>query len=329
MKNDTRDPDGLVEGWIKEGQNEPRKIHVATDHPGVPYDALTSQTAERLLKQKLKPVDAVPTFLRAWSKACRDEGGGVGVARGWMDTMAAPSGKGKSIFGGNQAVRAVEGGVSTAIHSAEMSQGQNFTRLMAMASRRPVHPLEQGRYLDAEAHRQAARIFDQLAERTGGRLLTNRKQLHNLGQLVDAVTRTTEVEGCTFHVVDYFQLYAVDPNDPAAITQVAHRIRQLAQDLNVAILALSQFNRSTSASPDRPTIHGLMGSSAIENDSDQVLLIDHSRMERAPAPEQGWFGFVLLDKNRHGPLVEIPIHFDTTTLRIRQRGLDEEPAMAA
>ncbi|HEY9227406.1 MAG TPA: DnaB-like helicase C-terminal domain-containing protein, partial [Gemmatimonadaceae bacterium] len=81
-----------------------------------------------------------------------------------------------------------------------------------------------------------------------------------------------------------------------------------------------QFNRATSANNEHPpTPEGLMGGSPIENDSDQVILLDHSQYERindhgnvyALAP-------LILAKNRHGSMTEIPIKMDFRCLRITE-----------
>ena len=69
-----------------------------------------------------------------------------------------------------------------------------------------------------------------------------------------------------------------------------------------------------------------MGGSPLENDSDQTLLLDHSRKEPVFNREgraRGWIGWAILDKNRHGPELDIPLRFDGDNLRIRQR-LDDE-----
>ena len=100
------------------------------------------------------------------------------------------------------------------------------------------------------------------------------------------------------------------------------------RDLNVITICLSQFNRETHRRRGRPTIHDLMGGSAIENDSDQVLLLDHTSIQRTPAPLDGWDADLLLAKNRHGPSVSVPIRFDTRTLRFRELMPDELPARA-
>jgi hypothetical protein len=59
----------------------------------------------------------------------------------------------------------------------------------------------------------------------------------------------------------------------------------------------------------------LAGSSAIENDADQVALIDHTT--RATVHDGKTFGF-LLDKNRHGPQAPMTLHMNTSTLRVTE-----------
>jgi replicative DNA helicase len=89
------------------------------------------------------------------------------------------------------------------------------------------------------------------------------------------------------------------------------------QSLNVTLVALSQFNRQTSAARgERPVAQGLMGGSAIENDSHQVLLFDHSRFERRDRLANTW---LLCEKNRHGAVGDMPVQWDYTSLRLQAR----------
>ena len=46
----------------------------------------------RHFAEQAKPVDAVPTPLPTWNMHCRDDGGGVGLARGWHVTIGAATG---------------------------------------------------------------------------------------------------------------------------------------------------------------------------------------------------------------------------------------------
>jgi KaiC/GvpD/RAD55 family RecA-like ATPase len=296
------------------------------EHDDDGLDLLDELHANELLQRKLAPIDAVCTPFVSWSSVCRDEGGGEGWARGWHLTAAARTGVGKSVFALNAAWAAMRQGHRVLFVSLEMSQPQLETRMLAIASGLDVRSLEQGPHLDPQAHQKAAEALTTAYDQAGGQFISNRRQLHSLKHVERTIRRAAEYDGARLVIVDYLQLAAADPNDPREVTIASHAVRRLAQDLNITTLALSQFNRETSKDTGRPTVHGLMGGSAIENDSDQVLLLDHSRMTRVPAPGEGWQAYALLAKNRHGPTVEIPIEFSSRTLRMRERQPDEMPA---
>ncbi len=89
-------------------------------------------------------------------------------------------------------------------------------------------------------------------------------------------------------------------------------------------VGLSQLNRETSANwHESPTIFGLFGDSPVENDSDMVLLLDHSRYER-DAVTRSAKTWLLLQKNRHGAQLEVSVQWDYRTLRLREVLPDEE-----
>ena len=60
-------------------------------------DLLTPERTREHFDLQRKPIYAVPTPLPSWSKVCCDDGGGVGIPRGWFVTVAAATGTGKSI----------------------------------------------------------------------------------------------------------------------------------------------------------------------------------------------------------------------------------------
>ena len=117
------------------------------------------------------------------------------------------------------------------------------------------------------------------------------------------------------------------PNNPTAAVagrSFYEKVVDFAREHEVAVVALSQYNRTTSANRrESPVPQSLIGSSALENDSDQTLLLDHSRYQLSP---DGRFAktWALLGKNRHGSTGEIPIEWDYRTLRVREGLPDEE-----
>ena len=136
---------------------------------------------------------------------------------------------------------------------------------------------------------------------------------------MERILREAVDAGCRLLILDYLQLVSVQGSQRQddAMRQVSAMVQGLAFQYDVNTLALSQFNRSTTANADAPpTIFGLAGSSAIENDADQVLLIDHTTRQTV---HDGKTFKLLLDKNRHGPSAPMTLHMDTHTLRITER----------
>ena len=299
---------------------------IGAEGPSVIFDSISGDTLQHLLDEKLAPIDAVPTPLPLWNTLCHGGGGGVGLARGWFVTIGANTGTGKSLMGLNLAHQAMLAGETVAFLSLEMGRSELATRFMAIASGSPVVELEQGPQFNAVTFDRARRQLDGIREMSGGHLLVNRRPLSKLADVVASIRYYHEVHGARYFVVDYLQLIwtANTHSINDRVELVAHQLRDLTHSLNVTMIGLSQFNRQTSAlRAERPVAQGLMGGSAIENDSHQVLLFDHSRFERQGQAANTW---LIMDKNRHGGVADIPVRWDYQSLRLLPRAptIEEE-----
>ena len=294
------------------------------------FDLVTGELLNSLITSKSAPVTAVPTMLPSWNTACRDEGGGLGLARGWHVIIAGQTGSGKSTFALNQIAAALRAGERVCFLSLEMSQGQLLTRLLAILTGRNVRPFEHGASFNEAAAREAAADRSATLERTGGALYVNRRPLASLDSVVQAIEAHHERHGCRVFLTDYVQLCWARSAASLfeQVQEISHTIRGLAADRGLVSIALSQFNRETSTNrTSPPTPHGLMGGSALENDADQVVLLDHSTFKRTGMTATG---MVLLAKNRHGPQVDIPVRWDYRTLRVREEsGATDDSDVAA
>lgn len=292
---------------------------IGAESPAVTFDSITGDTLSQMLDEKLAPVDAVPTPLELWNKACGSSGGGVGIARSWLITIGANTGTGKSLIGINLAARAIEHGETVTFISLEMGRSELATRLLSVVSGESVVELEQGPAFNQDAYKRAARCLDETRERTGGHVLVNRRPLSKMADVAACIKHHAEVSGSSYFIMDYIQLASVSnmASIHDRIEAVSHQLRELTQRLNVRMVTLSQFNRQTSANrAERPISQGLMGGSAIENDSHQVLLFDHSRFTRSGNLADTW---LIIDKNRVGGVCDIPVQWDFRTLRLTQR----------
>jgi replicative DNA helicase len=285
---------------------------------GNSFIELTGKVLDDLLLLKQKPIDAVPTPFPGWNHKCRDFGGGVGLARGWHITIGGNTGSGKSVFALNMAFCAVEFGEKVGFVSLEMSAQQLTTRYMAIVSGENIAYLEPGGRLDPVIHRRAAKAVNELKEKSKGSLHCNDRHIGDLGDIIDAIHDLHQVRGCRFIIVDYMQLAKVlrVSNLLDAVTEISNEVRCAGQDLKIVTVGLSQFNRETSRDREHPPVpQGLMGGSPLENDSDQVMLIDHTSYQRNPVTHEASQTFIL-GKNRHGPCGPIDCSWDYDTLRV-------------
>ena len=274
-------------------------------------------TFEELGAKHAQPITgAIPTPLPTWSAACRGEGGGLGLAPGWHITIGGGSGQGKSLVALNVAACATLDGTPTAVLSYEMSRDQITTRFLSCVTGTSVQYLEPGPGFRSASWGEAAEFWSQ--QRKAGLFLAERPP-RRVGELV-ALMRHAVHMGCKLIIVDYLQLIGVGEIETVydRTLRVSAAIQEVAFTEGVTTIALSQFNRQQSFNKrDTPANEGLAGGGAIENDSDQVLLLDHSNYTRVDLHTATTN--VLLSKNRHGPVAQIPVEWDYRVLQLRER----------
>jgi replicative DNA helicase len=112
-------------------------------------------------------------------------------------------------------------------------------------------------------------------------------------------------------VVDYLQLIEPDNRRDSRQEQVANlsrRLKFLARELKIPVVALAQVNRSSEDRQDhRPRLADLRESGAIEQDSDTVMLLHRPEMYE-PGQHEGTVE-VIVAKQRNGPTGEITLTY--------------------
>ena len=296
----------------------PSAVAISTNaHAAASFIAVVDRRAfDAEIERNRAPVRATPTGFQRWNDACRDDGGREGLARGWHVVLAGRPGHGKSIMALNLARAALVAGTSVAFVSLEMSRHQLLTRMLAIATRTEIASIERGPHYREADYRRSSDHF--LAMQTAHRAtftILDRPPCD--WTTLHAAILQGIAGGAGLVIVDYLQLVTMPGAEGTYETtrQVSAAIRRLAVEHDVTTLALSQFNRaSTFNAKEPPTMHGLAGGSALENDADQVALLDHSDDDAARDGPKA----LKLDKNRHGPLVRIPIVRDAATLCVRE-----------
>jgi replicative DNA helicase len=118
-------------------------------------------------------------------------------------------------------------------------------------------------------------------------------------------------QGIKLVVVDYLQL--IEPEnrrDPRQeqVAQISRRLKALARELEIPVVALAQVNRSSEDRQDhRPRLADLRESGSLEQDADTVMLL-HRPDRYEPGQHEG-ITEVIVGKQRNGPTGEITLAY--------------------
>jgi len=128
-------------------------------------------------------------------------------------------------------------------------------------------------------------------------------------------------EGLYMIIVDYIQLIQASGKSDSRqqeVSEISRRLKAMARELNVPLIALSQLSRGVESRQDkRPMLSDLRESGALEQDADLVLFLyrdayynleqnaenDHEEVE------------LLIAKHRNGPTGKVLLHFEKSKNR--------------
>jgi replicative DNA helicase len=213
-----------------------------------------------------------------------------GVHKSDLIIVAGRPGMGKSALGTNMAVAAArrfirdieEGlepsksaGAPVAIFSLEMSADQLATRILAEQSGINSENLRTGRITQHE-FRDLARASSDLG---GMPLYIDDTPGLTIAALRTRTRRLKRQKGIGMVVVDYLQLLQgsgrnSNDNRVQEISEISRGLKQLAKELDVPVIGLSQLSRAVEQREDkRPQLSDLRESGSIEQDADIVLFI--------------------------------------------------------
>ena len=114
-------------------------------------------------------------------------------------------------------------------------------------------------------------------------------------------------------IVDYLQLVhhrdRSMENRQREISEISRRLKSLAKELDVPVVALSQLSRAVeSREGKRPNLADLRESGSIEQDADVVALLYREEYYEPKAENKG-LATVILAKQRNGPTGEVELKF--------------------
>lgn len=239
-----------------------------------------------------------------------------GLTQGWQRTnfiiIGARPGVGKSAVAGNLAMNAATHATAptgVAIFSLEMSAGQWADRMLSASARIRLENLKRGRIDDAEMERlQRTAMIDYkkvpiFIDDTPSLTLSQFKRKARTLVLKHAVGLV---------IFDYLQLAdgvrLKGENREQEVSRCSREMKQLAKELNIPIIALSQLSRD--GDKGEPMLRHLRESGALEQDADDVFFLypvdEEEAMRDASLKDSLLF---IIAKHRNGILDKIPLKF--------------------
>src|SRR5438445_7006379 len=170
---------------------------------------------------------------------------------------------------------AKSGGAAVALFSLEMSADQLATRILAEQSGISSENLRMGK-ISQQEFRQLARAAAELQSLP---LYIDDTPGLTIAALRTRARRLKRQKGIGMVIVDYLQLLQgtgrnANDNRVNEISEISRGLKQLAKELEVPVIGLSQLSRAVEQREDkRPQLSDLRQSGSIEQDADIVLFI--------------------------------------------------------
>ncbi len=325
-----------------------RLIGAATEIAGLAYDDAEEidevidraeqavfSVAERRMSREMIPMRlAVDQFIDHLDYVQKHQGEILGVPTGFIDLdrllggfqpsdliiVAGRPGSGKTSF----ALSLMQHAATVkkkrvALFSLEMSAEQLVQRLVAGMAVIDSQDLRLGKIDDDE--------WTKLVKATG-ELSETQIYIDDSAAItpleIRAKARRLQSEhGLDMIVIDYLQLMTVRgriENRVQEISQISRQLKELARELHVPVVALSQLSRAVEARQDhRPQLADLRESGSIEQDADVVIFIFREKtyyptLEKweAAHPHKEYpdkIAEIIVAKHRHGPIKDLQLLF--------------------
>jgi len=202
--------------------------------------------------------------------------------------------------------------VPVAIFSLEMSSQQLVDRMLAAESQVDAWKIRTGHNLSVENDFKA--IGDAIGRLSEAPIFIDDQPGNNILKMRAVARRLKNEKGLGLIVVDYLQLMLPtttrnNDNLVQQITEISRSLKNLARELEIPVLALSQLSRAVEQRGGKPRLSDLRDSGSIEQDADLVMFIHRESDQELGGRKQE--AEILIEKHRNGPTGTAKLFFDT------------------
>jgi len=207
--------------------------------------------------------------------------------------------------------------IPVGLFSLEMSSDQLIDRMIAAQGGIDLWRLRTGRLRADKGYDDFQRINEAMGALSEAPVYIDDTASANIMEMRTMARRLQAEHHLGLIIIDYLQLMegrkTGGDNRVQEISEISRALKQLARELNIPILALSQLSRAVeSRSPQVPRLSDLRESGSIEQDADVVLFLYREDREKPDTPNKNIVE-VIVSKHRNGPLGKTQLYFEETS----------------
>ncbi|MDY6367280.1 MAG: replicative DNA helicase [Clostridia bacterium] len=239
-----------------------------------------------------------------------------GLHKSDLIILAARPSVGKTSFAMNIVGNVALQGYTCAVFSLEMSKEQIVQRLMCSIADVSMSNASRGEMTNEEWMR-----FLRAREILGkSKIFIDESGMSTPREILSQCRRLKAKHGLDLIMIDYIQLMdsglgGKEESRQREITEISRRLKLIAKELNVPVIALSQLSRAVETRKGVPQLSDLRESGAIEQDADIVMFIhrpdkgaDQADLDSGKVKKN--VAQIVLAKQRNGATGTVELYFD-------------------
>ncbi len=305
------------------GWNEESDIEVVLDTAQKRIHELTNFSGTN------KFIELKDTLEDAWTrieKLSTEKGKLRGVPSGFKDLdsklsgfqesdliiLAARPSMGKTSLALDIARRsAIEHKIPVGIFSLEMSAQQLVDRMLSAESKVDSWRMRTGNMnLEHDIHP----IRSAMSRLADAPIYIDDQPGNNILKMRSIARRLKAEKGLGLIIVDYLQLMVPvqsrnSDNVVQQVTEISRSLKNLARELKVPVIALSQLSRAVEQRGGEPRLSDLRDSGSIEQDADVVMFIHREDKYNKDSTRPN-IAKIMIEKHRNGPTGVAELYFD-------------------
>ena len=277
----------------------------------VPFDRIIEETLEMLEEHPGTALTGVPSGFVDYDRLTH------GLGKGTLIIVGGRPGMGKTSFALNIASHvAIREKKTVGIFSLEMGQQELALRILCAEADVFFSRIRSGHL----SQQQWVKVVQKMQEIGKAPMFIDDSAAPTLLEVASKARRLKAEKGLEVLVVDYLQLMQAGgrfENRNLEISAITRSFKQLAKELDIPIILLSQLSRASEkrGGDHRPVLSDLRESGSIEQDADLVAFIYRDEIYNKEDPSVRGLAELIIAKHRNGETGTVNLVFKGETTR--------------